>query len=478
MGPFIRITSVVKMLSIPRITPRAHRVVSKGLYSGIQATRATPEFAAYVFGQGTISDNHNISMIDHDFLAVEGMQGEIRDLSITETRHALSQAMNYQHLDPSVQGVQGGMSGTGLTGLSSANFATQDAYNSVYDGLSSHVSMRGHMQSNVPSPQKSCDVSRGYGSYHNMPGSGERLLDKYLNGSRMALNGRRKFSTSAMSYISQQGAQERAAFEEEFLTDPTPQGVQGDNCVSFKLWMENCHRYNLPNCDEQLDSLKEGRKTLAQVFQEQQEIIRLVAEDYKTKNALRRKAHESSAQGQQDYFGYSFEFSASDPCPQGLQGDDCATYKVWAHNCKAFGFDDCSKKAFDVQTGKRSLQSVFDEQDGLIKKIVADYKQRRSYSTSSRTQEQEVRNENDKTSDQSCSIGSQEIPQNPQRIPPNNSSTNTNINQSSSEPADISQLSQTDRLKRAVKEYGSTVIVFHVCISLASLGGFYVAVSR
>ncbi|KAK2162182.1 hypothetical protein LSH36_102g04002 [Paralvinella palmiformis] len=39
------------------------------------------------------------------------------------------------------------------------------------------------------------------------------------------------------------------------------------------------------------------------------------------------------------------------------------------------------------------------------------------------------------------------------------------------------KLSQTDKLKRAVKEYGATVIVFHVCISLVSLGGFYLAVS-
>ena len=42
----------------------------------------------------------------------------------------------------------------------------------------------------------------------------------------------------------------------------------------------------------------------------------------------------------------------------------------------------------------------------------------------------------------------------------------------------VEKLSQKDKLKRAVKEYGATVIVFHVCISLASLGGFYLAVSR
>ena len=39
-------------------------------------------------------------------------------------------------------------------------------------------------------------------------------------------------------------------------------------------------------------------------------------------------------------------------------------------------------------------------------------------------------------------------------------------------------LSQGQRLKLAVKDYGFTVIVFHAGISLLSLGGFYTAVSR
>lgn len=40
------------------------------------------------------------------------------------------------------------------------------------------------------------------------------------------------------------------------------------------------------------------------------------------------------------------------------------------------------------------------------------------------------------------------------------------------------ELTRAEKLKRAVKEYGSTVIVFHVTISLASLGTFYLLVSR
>jgi hypothetical protein len=39
------------------------------------------------------------------------------------------------------------------------------------------------------------------------------------------------------------------------------------------------------------------------------------------------------------------------------------------------------------------------------------------------------------------------------------------------------KLSQSQRLKQAVKEYGATVIVFHTCISLFTLGVAYAAVS-
>ncbi|KAJ4442170.1 hypothetical protein ANN_12036 [Periplaneta americana] len=53
----------------------------------------------------------------------------------------------------------------------------------------------------------------------------------------------------------------------------------------------------------------------------------------------------------------------------------------------------------------------------------------------------------------------------------------THINFPYSTNTDNSNLSRTDKLKRAVKEYGATVIVFHIGISLISLGGFYLAVT-
>ena len=40
------------------------------------------------------------------------------------------------------------------------------------------------------------------------------------------------------------------------------------------------------------------------------------------------------------------------------------------------------------------------------------------------------------------------------------------------------QLTRRQQLKLAVRDYGSTVMVFHITFALASLGGFYAAVSR
>lgn len=45
-------------------------------------------------------------------------------------------------------------------------------------------------------------------------------------------------------------------------------------------------------------------------------------------------------------------------------------------------------------------------------------------------------------------------------------------------PINAVALSPREKLKNAVKDYGATVIVFHVAISLASLGFFYQLVSR
>lgn len=45
-------------------------------------------------------------------------------------------------------------------------------------------------------------------------------------------------------------------------------------------------------------------------------------------------------------------------------------------------------------------------------------------------------------------------------------------------PTETAELTRGEKLKKAVKEYGSTVFVFHIGISLISLGSFYLLVSR
>jgi hypothetical protein len=422
-------------------------VLKSGVFSVV--SKPVEEFPARSQDFGHVTKRDNVF--------IQGFQGEAYNIPVSDARKVMSLAAEYQHQGPSVQGTQDYASYT-FNKLTHEALSKDDIHLPVLEGLDSHVSLNGCMQSTVPKPLNSKSSMSGYQSYLNMPGGGEKLLDKYISGKSQFCHQSRHFTTSSRQFVSQQGAQDTTFREDELLPDPTPQGIQGDNCVQFRLWMENCQRYNLPNCDEQLESINTGRKTLAQVFQEQQEIIRLVAESYKNdqRKMVKQMDSEINAQGQQDYFGYSYEFSTVDPCPQGLQGEDCANYKAWAHNCQAFGFGDCNGKAHDIRTGRRTLQDVFDEQDQMIRKIVANFQQKRSYSTN---QKPEVGKE---------SSGTQSEPNNNQ----NSSSPHSTL------PHDLQKLSKKDQLKQAVKQYGGTVIVFHIGISLISLGGFYLAVSR
>lgn len=214
---------------------------------------------------------------------------------------------------------------------------------------SCNVSLHSVMQSNVPEP-----YDQSSPTHMNMPGGGVMQRQRYESNSRVILqNQTRELHTSSVQNT--QGAAEAYWISREHFDPPAAQGVQGDleNDCLFQLWLENCHRYNL-DCDEMLQGVQSGRKTLSQVFREQDEMIRKVVEDAKV-NFTSKSSHSSTSM-------------------QGSNG------------------------------------------------------------------------------------------QGPQNVPQN------------SDPD--KGLSQKDRLKRAVKEYGSTVIVFHVTISLISLGGFYALVSR
>lgn len=58
------------------------------------------------------------------------------------------------------------------------------------------------------------------------------------------------------------------------------------------------------------------------------------------------------------------------------------------------------------------------------------------------------------------------------------SNPNAKVDSTTVPPVPKGELSTKDKLKQAVRDYGATVLVFHVTMSLMSLGFFYVLVSR
>lgn len=295
------------------------------------------------------------------------------------------------------------------------------------------VSLNGVMQSNVPEP---FNPKGDEGTHMSMPGGGVLRSQKYVYGDLHKLHPSRQFSTSSRH---QAVSQATAEFEA-----PCPQGIQGDDCIRFKLWYQNCRSYNLSNCDEQLNNIRTGRKTLAQVFAEQNEMISKVVEEYEHdmstvdvqgaqgEGAVRTSRKQTEDfQGLQDIpgrLGAEDADMANKPCPQGVQGSDCERFRVWLGNCSRFGLGHCQEQLESFRAGRKTLNQLFQEQDQLIQKITG---QQRPYSTDT---------------------GKPEVSE--------------------------GKLSQRQKLQRAVKQYGATVVVFHVAISLMSLGGFYMAVSR
>ncbi|XP_046356564.2 uncharacterized protein LOC124135332 [Haliotis rufescens] len=220
--------------------------------------------------------------------------------------------------------------------------------------------------------------------------------------------------------------------------EASPQGVQGDDCVHFRLWRESCQRYGLDNCDQQLQGIQSGRKTLGQVLAEQDELIHSISQKYRQQAIARHQEEAAESCSVQGLQGDLSTFPTVDtPCPQGVQGEDCVRFKLWLENCHRFGFNECMDQLESLSKGRKSLGQVFAEQDQLIRSVVTQHQQRRGYSTSA----------SDPKSDPQ--VGQTETP----------------------------KLTQAERLKKTFKEYGATVIVFHTGLSLMSLGGFYLAVS-
>ncbi|PVD20527.1 hypothetical protein C0Q70_18683 [Pomacea canaliculata] len=245
------------------------------------------------------------------------------------------------------------------------------------------------------------------------------------------------FNTNMMA------AQKTTSFENELAESASPQGIQGTpnmemGCGHFQAWLDNCRRYGLSNCDQQLQGIQTGRLTLSQVLAEQEALIAEISEGYRKRSEAQAAQFDENIQGAQGNMRLP---DVSIPCPQGVQGDDCVRFKLWLENCQRFNLHDCVEQLQGFQSGRVTLAQIFAQQDAMIKDIVQIYQQKRSYSTQ------------------------------PERR--NDLSGTAQVGGLTAE----SQLTQREKLKRAVKEYGSTVIIFHVAISLASLGGFYLAVS-
>ncbi|GFR74205.1 protein FAM210B [Elysia marginata] len=248
----------------------------------------------------------------------------------------------------------------------------------------------------------------------------------------------------------------QSSLSHDVVDDVSPQGVQGDDCINFKLWQENCARYGFTNCNEQLQGIQSGRKTLAEVLVEQDRMIAEIAREY------RAASQGVGRQGVQDDYIDFPDINA--PCPQGVQGDDCARFKLWLENCHRFGVGDCIQQYSSFRAGRKTLAQIFEEQDRTIRealKMVAQ--QRRSYSTSPRDGNQNTKTSPTEEASESGASGKGQ--------------RSDEQSAAESEEAGQAQLTQRQKLQRAVKEYGSTVIVFHVTISLASLGFFYLLVS-
>lgn len=183
-------------------------------------------------------------------------------------------------------------------------------------------------------------------------------------------------------------------------SDPSPQGIQGDDCVNFRLWMESCRRYGLPGCDEQANHIVSGRKTISEVFLEQDQIIKDIARNYsqvRKTSAPMGANSEASRQGVQEGYGYCAPLVSSDSCvqgvqgldilhslvnvvsPQGIQGDECVQFKLWLENCHRFGISgECEQQLNSIKSGRKTLAQIFQEQDMLIRQIVREYKSGKS----------------------------------------------------------------------------------------------------
>ncbi len=378
----------------------------------------------------------------NDFLRCSSSKSNDQDFSVVEEQyegsvlqgfqsreHEFYAARSHDIMPRTAEELEGEGNGVDVNGGKKSRAKEEEKEQlEKYERLSS-VSLRSVMQSNVPEPFN----PHGRNPTHlNMPGGGVKLQEKYLSGNLQKVHPSRQFSTSIQLRTQAAEMPEQASY-----TDlPCPQGVQGYDCIRFKLWLQNCQRHDL-NCDQMIEDFETGRKTLAQIFEEQEQIIREVAQAYRGSVAGDLAGHEGLQSV--DFARVDSDLTPGDPCVQGVQGSDCNNFRLWLSNCLSSSSNagDCDKQLEAYSSGRKTLSQIFEEQEKQISSVYQQ--QRRHYSTSSK--------------------GSNEV-------------------SGQSDPNPEATLTQRQKLKRAAKEYGATVMVFHISVALTSLGCWYLLVSR
>ena len=223
---------------------------------------------------------------------------------------------------------------------------------------------------------------------------------------------------------------------------PYPDMLKEDEHPAFKEWFNNCMEFHLPGCMEQIKHLTAGEKSMSQLYAEQRKLLESIAGTYQEYGLYVPPGDTTfcpfSAQGVQEGFGgvrvqNAKDFETDGPCPEGVQDLDCQRLQQYLDLCKYYRFMDCQVQLAKLHNGENSITELLKEREKLLQGIV-----------------------------QYCSA---------------NTSEASGDSASSTQQA-TTGLSQMQRFKQMVKEYGTVVVVFHVCISLISLGICYTAVSR
>lgn len=223
---------------------------------------------------------------------------------------------------------------------------------------------------------------------------------------------------------------------------PIPDTLKEHEYATFKEWSNNCIEFCLPGCLEQIHHLTAGEKSMSQVSAEQHKLIESIANNYK-QYGLHLPPGEATfcpftAQGVQEGFGdVDMQPVDSRPCPEGIQDLDCQSLQQYLDMCKYYRFTDCEGQLEKLHNGKKSITELLEDRNKLLQDVVRYYDA----------------NIMSKASDDSAS------------------STHEHGREGATE------LSQMQRFKQMVKEYGTVVVIFHVCISLISLGICYTLVS-